>query len=194
MKAKHSTIRIIGGEWRGRKLPVLDVPGLRPSGDRCRETLFNWLQAHVAGADCVDLFAGSGALGLEAASRGAASVIMIEKNLAVVSCLDLNIHHLHATQARVLECDALDWLSKAAPASVDILFVDPPFDEGLMPAVMELIRRTDCVRPGGFIYFETPKSRDAVEPGPGWKPWREKVMGRVRMQLFQWAGGVSSPA
>ncbi len=185
MNARHTSIRIIAGEWRGRKLPVLDVPGLRPSGDRCRETLFNWLQAHVAGADCVDLFAGSGALGLEAASRGAASVIMIEKNSAVVSCLDLNINHLHATHVRALERDALDWLSKAATDSVDILFVDPPFDEGLMPAVMELIKRTDCVRPGGFIYLETPNSREPVEPGPGWTPWREKVMGRVRMQLYR---------
>jgi 16S rRNA (guanine966-N2)-methyltransferase len=183
-----STIRIIGGEWRGRRLPVLDLPGLRPSGDRCRETLFNWLQAYVPGAVCADLFAGSGALGLEASSRGAESVVMIEKNSAVVSCLDLNINHLHATRVRVMQSDALDWLSRVEPDSLDIVFVDPPFDEGLSARVMALLAEHRCVRPGGFVYFETSLTVDAVAPLPGWEAWREKTMGRVRMQLFRRAG------
>jgi 16S rRNA (guanine966-N2)-methyltransferase len=181
----NSTIRIIGGEWRGRRLPVLDLPGLRPSGDRCRETLFNWLQAYVPGADCVDLFAGSGALGLEAASRGAASVVLVEKNSAVVSCLELNINHLVATQVRVVQRDALNWLMEAAPASLDILFADPPFDEGLAPRVLDRIVESGCLRPGGFVYFETTVSGNGVPPRPGWTVWREKTVGRVRMQLFR---------
>ncbi len=193
MKNTHSTIRIIGGEWRGRKLPVLDVPGLRPSGDRCRETLFNWLQPYLPGADCADLFAGSGALGLEAASRGAASVVMIEKHSAVVSCLDLNINHLHATRVHVLERDAIEWLEGVAKHSLDIVFVDPPFDEGLTPKVMRLLDTTDCVRPGGFVYLETPVSRDPVGVGPGWQAWREKAMGQVRMQVLRRAGEPVTP-
>ena len=149
----NSSIRIIGGEWRGRRLPVLDLPGLRPSGDRSRETLFNWLQAYVPGSACVDLFAGSGALGLEAASRGAASVILVEKNSAAVSCLDLNINHLHATQARVIQADALEWLTRVEAASQDIAFIDPPFDEGLTPRVMKLLDESGCLREGGFAYY-----------------------------------------
>jgi 16S rRNA (guanine966-N2)-methyltransferase len=180
-----STIRIIGGEWRGRRLPVLNLPGLRPSGDRCRETLFNWLQAYVPGAVCADLFAGSGALGLEASSRGAESVVMIEKNSAVVSCLDLNINHLHATRVRVQQSDALDWLSRVEPDSLDIVFVDPPFDEGLSARVMGSLDERRCVRAGGLVYFETSSSVNAVATLPGWESWREKTMGRVRMQLFR---------
>jgi 16S rRNA (guanine966-N2)-methyltransferase len=193
MTIKHSntSVRIIGGEWRGRRLPVLDLPGLRPSGDRCRETLFNWLQPYLPGARCADLFAGSGALGLEAASRGAADVILVEKNSAVVSSLDLNINHLFATQVRVVERDALKWLSQAAPESLDIVFVDPPFDEGLTPLIMEMLDHVGCVREGGFVYFETALSRESVMPGPGWSPWREKTLGEVRMQLFRRAARAS---
>lgn len=187
-KTSNSTIRIIGGEWRGRRLPVLHLPGLRPSGDRCRETLFNWLQPWLPGADCADLFAGTGALGLEAASRGAGSVVLVEKHSAVVSCLDLNINHLHATQVRVVERDALEWLAKAPADSLDILFVDPPFDEGLTPRVMAMIDQGGCVRAGGFVYFETALTSNAVAIPAGWAAMREKTLGRVRMQLLRREG------
>ncbi len=133
----------------------------------------------------MDLFAGSGALGLEAASRGAARVTLLEKNSAVVSHLDLNIHHLAATQVKVEQADALAWLSRAQPSSLDIVFVDPPFDEGLTPRVMDLLCETRCVNAGGFAYFETAASREPVTAGPGWSSWREKTLGQVRMQLFR---------
>jgi len=126
-RKRPGSVRIIGGKWRGRRLPVRDLPGLRPSGDRSRETLFNWLQAHVHGAVCVDLFAGSGALGLEAASRGAAKVILVEK--LSVAALDLRdvLLALKADQVTVVESDALQWLQSCPAQSLDIAFVDPPF-------------------------------------------------------------------
>jgi 16S rRNA (guanine966-N2)-methyltransferase len=187
-KARKSGVRIISGEWRGRRLPVLEIPGLRPSGDRCRETLFNWLQAYVTGADCADLFAGSGALGFEAASRGARSVILVEKNAVVVSSLDRGISVLRARQVRVHHGDALDWLRHAEPDSLDIVFVDPPFDEGLILKSALLLDRMHCVREGGFVYIEEPIARDPLVPGPGWVLWREKSIGGVRMQVFRRTG------
>ncbi len=126
-RKRQGSVRIIGGKWRGRRLPVRDLPGLRPSGDRSRETLFNWLQASVEGAVCVDLFAGSGALGLEAASRGAAEVVLVEKLRAAVSDLRAVLLALKADQVTVIESDALQWLGSCPPQSVDIAFIDPPF-------------------------------------------------------------------
>jgi len=184
-KARKHSVRIIGGEWRGRRLPVLDVPGLRPSGDRSRETLFNWLQPYVEGADCADLFAGSGVLGLEAASRGARSVVLVEKNSVVVSSLDRSINLLRAKQVHVYRGDALAWLGKAEPDSLDIVFVDPPFDEGLILKSALLLDKMHCVREDGFVYIEEPASRDPLVPGPGWGPWKEKKIGEVRMQVFR---------
>jgi len=178
-------VRIIGGEWRGRRLPVIDLPGLRPSGDRCRETLFNWLQAYVPGASCVDLFAGTGALGLEAASRGAGSVVLVEKNSAVVSSLERSVDLLHALSVRVEQRDAFAWLTACALQSLDIAFVDPPFDEGLGPQVMAALETSGCLREGGFVYFETAADGRAVVPPAGWSTHREKTLGRVRMQLFR---------
>lgn len=184
-KGRKHSVRIIAGEWRGRRLPVLNVPGLRPSGDRSRETLFNWLQPYVEGADCADLFAGSGVLGVEAASRGARSVILVEKNSVVVASLDRSINMLRAKQVHVHRGDALAWLRKAEPDSLDIVFVDPPFDEGLILKSALLLDKLNCVREGGFVYIEEPASRNPLIPGPGWELWKEKKIGEVRMQVFR---------
>jgi len=183
---KHpGSVRIIAGKWRGRKLPVRDLPGLRPSGDRCRETLFNWLQADIHGAVCVDLFAGSGALGLEAASRGAAEVILVEKLIVAAQDLRGVLLALKADQVTVVEANALQWLGSRPTRSLDIAFVDPPFGLQLVTRTLELIRGGDCIRPGGFIYIET--ARDAVVPipGMGWETTREKTMGDVRLLLLK---------
>ena len=142
-RRRPGSVRIIGGEWRGRRLPVRDLPGLRPSGDRSRETLFNWLQAFVRGAVCVDLFAGSGALGLEAASRGAAEVILVEKLSVAARDLRDVLLALKADQVTVVECDALQWLHSCPAQSVDIAFVDPPFGLHLETRALELIRIRD---------------------------------------------------
>jgi 16S rRNA (guanine966-N2)-methyltransferase len=166
-------------------LPVRDLPGLRPSGDRGRETLFNWLQAHVRGAVCVDLFAGSGALGLEAASRGAAEVILVEKLSLAARDLREILLVLKADQVTVVESDALQWLYSCPPQSLDIAFVDPPFGLHLETRALELIRIRDCIRPGGFVYVETARDAPDIVPGPGWESVREKTMGDVRLLLLK---------
>jgi len=179
------SVRIIAGKWRGRRLPVSDLPGLRPSGDRGRETLFNWLQAHVRGAECVDLFAGSGALGLEAASRGAAEVILIEKLSTAAQGLRDVLLALKADRVSVVEADALRWLQSRPAQSLDIAFVDPPFGLGLDAQALELIRARDCIRTGGFVYIETTRDAAAIAPGPGWEIAREKTLGEVRLTLLK---------
>lgn len=184
-KDQTQGVRIIGGQWRGRRLRVPDLPGLRPSGDRCRETLFNWLQAQVPGAVCADLFAGTGSLGLEAASRGAHKVYLIDNNPVAVSHIDAAIDLLQASGAVAIEADALAWLSNFPHQVLDLVFVDPPFDEGLCPVIMDLLARTDCLRPGGFAYFETGAEQDPVLPAEDWVAWREKVISGVRLQLLR---------
>jgi 16S rRNA (guanine966-N2)-methyltransferase len=177
-------VRLIGGEWRGRKLPVPDLPGLRPSGDRARETLFNWLQPHLAGAHCADLFAGSGALGFEAASRGASQVDLVEAARAAADGLSDSRALLNARQVHVHRSDALEWIDAAAPDSLDIVFVDPPFDSGLAVRVLQRLQHRGCVRPGGFVYVEAAAQLPALVMQPPFELWREKVLGEVRMRLF----------
>ncbi len=184
-RKRPGSVRIIGGEWRGRRIPVRDLPELRPSGDRCRETLFNWLQAHVRGAVCADLFAGSGALGLEAASRGAAEVVLVEKLGVAARDLRDVLLVLKADQVTVVEADALQWLQSCPAQSLDIAFVDPPFGLHLDTRALELIRVRDCIRTGGFVYVETARDATEIVPGPGWETAREKTVGEVRLLLLK---------
>ena len=184
-RKRPGSVRIIGGKWRGRKLPVRDLPGLRPSGDRSRETLFNWLQAHVYGAVCVDLFAGSGALGLEAASRGAAEVILVEKLSVAARDLRDVLLVIKADQVTLVESDALQWLQSRPAQSLDIAFVDPPFGLQLETRALELIRIQDCIRTGGFVYLETAREAPLIVAGPGWETAREKTVGEVRLLLLK---------
>jgi 16S rRNA (guanine966-N2)-methyltransferase len=178
-------VRIIAGEWRGRKLSVPDLPGLRPTGDRSRETLFNWLQPYLPGARCLDLFAGSGALGFEAASRGAAHVDLVEIAPLAVSALAESRALLGTDRVDVHRANALDWLATLEPSSVDIVFVDPPFDSGLAVQVLQKLQKADCVAPGGFLYVEAAAQLPGLELQPPFALWREKVLGGVRMRLFQ---------
>jgi len=181
---KSNSVRIIAGDWRGRRLQVADVPGLRPSGDRCRETLFNWLQPWIPAADCVDLFAGTGALGFEAASRGAASVLMIEKHPKAQAVLRQSIEQLQAIQVKLHRGGAMSQIEDFKPDSFDLVFVDPPFDSNLGGLAFERLEKSDCVRQGGFVYIESPVSV-AIPIPQGWSMWREKQIGEVRMQLFR---------
>jgi len=189
--SKPGWVRIIGGEWRGRRLPVADLPGLRPSGDRCRVTLFNWLHPCIHDAHCADLFAGTGALGLEAASRGAAEVTLVESNPPAMQALRGALAKLGGAagvRVRLEQTDALLWLATRAPRSLDIVFIDPPFDSGLDTQALELLGRRDLVRPGGVVYVESARSAPPPQPGPGWELAREKVLGEVRMVLLKkWA-------
>ena len=181
---KSNSVRIIGGDWRGRRLQVADVPGLRPTGDRSRETLFNWLQPWVPAADCADLFAGTGALGFEAASRGAASVLMIEKHPLAQAVLRQSIEQLQAGQVNLRAGGAMSLIEEFKPDSFDIVFVDPPFDSNLGGLALERLDKTGCVRRGGFVYVESPASR-MIAPPEGWSLWRDQQLGEVRMQLFR---------
>jgi len=184
--AGAGSVRIVGGEWRGRRLRVAAVPGLRPSGDRGRETLFNWLAGRLDGARCVDLFAGTGALGLEAASRGAGRVVLVERDRRAAAALRAAIDTLDAADRVALaEGDALAWLRAAAPGSLDLVFVDPPFDSGLAAAAWSLLCEGGLVRPGGFVYLEAPRSAPALPVPAGWAEWRSKALGDVRMRLLR---------
>lgn len=178
-------MRIIGGKWRGTRLPVPDLPGLRPSGDRSRETLFNWLQGDLHGACCVDLFAGSGVLGLEAASRGAAAVTLIESSRAAVSAINESVQKLDSELVQVVQGDAIKWLDQCEPQSMDIVFIDPPFSSGLESSAIELLTTRDCVKKGGLAYIETARESAPLKLRPGWETSREKLLGDVRMQLLK---------
>ena len=177
------SVRIIGGRWRGTRLPVPERPGLRPTADRVRETLFNWLQPQLPGAKVLDLFAGSGALGLEALSRGAASVQLIEADLP----LALGLKHLGSRldagdQLEVHAGDALAWLRSAPEASFDIAFVDPPFDGDLWDPVLALLPARMAAQ--GWIYLESPTALTPLLP-PEWALHRENHTRDVRYALYR---------
>ena len=176
-------VRIIGGQWRGRWLTVPDRPGLRPTPDRVRETLFNWLQFHVPGARCLDAFAGSGTLGFEAASRGAASVIMLEKNPAVAAALKTQAAQLESG-VQVMRTDSVQWLPSYAGEGFDLVFLDPPFDAGLLPRILPLLRRPGVLREDARIYVEW-RSREASPSLPeGWEPIKTQSAGDVAYALI----------
>ncbi len=175
-------VRIIGGTHRGRKLPVPDLPGLRPTGDRIRETLFNWLQTRLPGAACLDLFAGSGALGLEAASRGAGRVVLLERAKVAVRQLQANVEVLGEHLVQVLEVDAVSWLQKPGEP-FDIVFLDPPFAEDLLGTCCELLQRNGWLKPGALVYIETEAGRGLPVLPEGWQVLRDKKAGQVAYYL-----------
>ncbi len=149
--ASHQ-IRIIGGTWKRTLLPVLDLDGLRPTPDRVRETLFNWLGQDLHGLRCLDLFAGSGALGLEAASRDAERVVMVERSPKAVRQLRANLERLHAQTVEVVEADAFRLVAGLAPASFDVIFLDPPFEgDGLARILLHCLA---LLKPDGALYLE----------------------------------------
>ncbi len=177
------SVRIIGGRWRGTRLPVPQMPGLRPTSDRVRETLFNWLQPWLPGAPVLDLFAGSGALGLEALSRGAASAQLVESDPQLASNLNAMGGRLDAgSQLQVHAGDALAWLRGGPEAMFDIAFVDPPFDAGLWDAV--LARLPARMAAQAIIYLEAPNAFAPVLPGE-WTLHRENHTRDVRYALYR---------
>lgn len=177
------TVRIIAGDWRGRRLPVLDAPGLRPTGDRARETLFNWLQGKTYGARCADLFAGSGALGFEAASRGARPVTLVERSRSLAESLRETASSLAADQVGIFEGDALGWLAQQAPASLDLVFVDPPFDTDLADRALEALAGSSVLADGALVYLECPRG-GAPANMHGFLEEKSKTLGDVEMRLL----------
>jgi 16S rRNA (guanine966-N2)-methyltransferase len=173
-------IRIIGGEYRGRRIAVPDRPGLRPTPDRVRETLFNWLGQSLEGLSCLDLFAGSGALGFEAASRGAARVVMVEQDRAVFETLRKTLATLDAKQVQLVLEDAFAFLKKTSE-TFDVVFLDPPFRQNALPAVFRNLK----LAPEARVYVES------SEPVPAAEKWRELKRaraGQVSYQLLEWRG------
>ncbi len=177
-------MRIIGGRWKRSKLQMSDQAGLRPTPDRVRETLFNWLGQDLTGWRCADAFAGTGALGFEAASRGAASVLLLDQDAALVARLLEAKARLGADPVQVLRGDALHLLDRLAPASFDMVFLDPPFDSPLHEAALACAGRV--VKPGGWIYLEAPRRwTDAQLAGHGLRVHRHMRAGAVHAHLLR---------
>ena len=173
-------VRIIGGAWRGRRLAFPLTYGLRPTPDRVRETVFNWLLPALPGATCLDLFAGSGAFGFEALSRGAARAVLVDSHAETVEALRANGARLKAQLAEIVQADALQWL-RGPIESFDIVFLDPPYASGLLAPGIELLDSA-WVKPQGLIYLEAPQ--DAALPLPAsWQLLRSKTAGQVGYHL-----------
>jgi 16S rRNA (guanine966-N2)-methyltransferase len=178
-------IRIIGGQWKRTRLAVPDKPGLRPTPDRVRETLFNWLGQSLQGWSCVDAFAGTGALGLEAASRGAAQVQLVEQDAALVKALQATVQRLQATeQVSVRRGDGLAWLRGLPLASVDLVLLDPPFDANLFESALTAAR--PCLRTTGWLYLEAPQAwQEEALTALGYTLHRHLKAGAVHAHLLQ---------
>jgi 16S rRNA (guanine966-N2)-methyltransferase len=179
-----SHLRIISGQWRGRKLNFEPIEGLRPTGDRMRETLFNWLQFEIAGSRCLDLFAGSGALGFEALSRGAQFCQFIELNPSAANRLQTNLGMLDCIDGQVVCSEAIRWLDQAHDQPFDLVFCDPPFNEKLWAKTIQALAESSCLRSGTWVYIEAPKQQTLAVPG-NWRKHRSKVSGSVCASLYQ---------
>ena len=181
------TLRVIGGKYRSRLIRVPARPGLRPTPDRVRETLFNWLGQDLEGLACLDLFAGSGALGFEAASRGAARVVMVEKDRAAAAELERNRAALGATQVSVVSGDAAAYLMRER-GHFDVVFLDPPFRQNAVPAI--LAKLAPRLEPGARVYVE---SDAPVEVEAPWSELKRARAGQVNYQLLQWNSNGEQP-
>jgi 16S rRNA (guanine966-N2)-methyltransferase len=178
---RPNEVRIIGGQWKRSKLPVADRPGLRPTPDRVRETLFNWLGQDLTGWRVLDAFAGSGALGFEAASRGAAEVLLLERQSVLASALVAAKARLHADTVQVLVTDALAWFSRCAPGRYELVLLDPPFDAGVTEKA--LAAGASAVAADGYLYLEAPQEIAAAPAG--FARHRHLRAGAVHAHLFK---------
>lgn len=184
-KSHRGQLRIIGGRWRGQKLNFADIDGLRPTGDRIRETLFNWLSPMMADAHCLDLFAGSGALGFEALSRGAAKTILVEKDREAAMLLQQSQQRLKTDDAEIINADAIQWLTNSSRQQpFDVVFLDPPFAANLIQPCCDLLHTQNILASHAAIYMET----DIKQPPPvtpsSWQPVKEKTAGQVCYRLY----------
>jgi 16S rRNA (guanine966-N2)-methyltransferase len=179
----RNSVRIIGGGWRGRRVSFPDIPGLRPTPDRVRETLFNWLQRAIAGSRCLDLFAGSGALGLEALSRGAKELVFVEQAVAASRALQEQLIRFGAERsAKVVEMGATRYLRVAAQP-FDIVFLDPPFGRDALAEYVPMLDAGNWLKPGGLVYLENEKSAGVPELPSRWELLKSKSAGEVGYHL-----------
>jgi 16S rRNA (guanine966-N2)-methyltransferase len=188
----RNELRIIGGAWRGRRVKFPDIAAIRPTPDRVRETLFNWLQHDVAGRRCLDLFAGSGALGLEALSRGAAHVVFVDREHEVIEQLSDILAMLRAEGAMLEQRDALRFL-EGEPRPFEIVFLDPPFDSDLLPAVCRTLEERGWLAPGAFIYLEAPAHEGAPQLPATWNLLKSGRAGEVGYHLARRGPSRSAP-
>jgi 16S rRNA (guanine966-N2)-methyltransferase len=184
------TVRIIAGQWRGRKLKVPNQTGLRPTPNRIRETLFNWLAIDLPGSRCLDLFAGSGALGIEAASRGAKQVVLIEKQRDIVQSLRQQVTSFAADNVTILSNDAIKFLKKKTD-SFDIVFLDPPYGSNLLNSCCTLLQQGGWLNPQALIYLETDTSLAKPNLPESWQIIRQKNAGQVAAYLIRINNAIS---
>ena len=177
-------LRIVAGKWRSRLLQIGDDPQLRPTSERVRETLFNWLAPSVEGASCLDLFAGTGALGLEALSRGAGRVVFVERSRESAALLQRNIASLEAENADVMTADSMTLLANSEVDEFDIVFVDPPFAEDLYGELCRLLEEHRWLAPSARIYLEQPSDARYPPVPQSWELLKEQTAGKVRYFLF----------
>ncbi|MDE2050682.1 MAG: 16S rRNA (guanine(966)-N(2))-methyltransferase RsmD [Gammaproteobacteria bacterium] len=182
--ASARTLRIIGGLWRGRRLRFPPSPEIRPTPDRIRETLFNWLAARVPGARCLDLFAGSGALGLEALSRGAAHVTFVERDAAAAREIAARLAEWGTHLGSVEHADARSFLARTPAAAFDIAFLDPPFASTVLEETVAALEHGGWLRDGALIYIERPADGAAPRLPAGWTPLKAKRAGEVGYHLY----------
>ncbi len=185
-RAKSNSIRIIAGQWRGRKLKVLDAQGLRPTTDRVRETLFNWLMYDVPGARCLDLFAGTGVLGAEALSRGADYVQFVELALPVAKVIENNLNELNAPREKyaVSAQPAMTFLKVPPEKPFELVFLDPPFADHPLPSVIDQLTRPGWLSDDALIYIEQPTKQAPVQVSSNWTLRREGKAGQSRYSLY----------
>ncbi|MGR9099917.1 MAG: 16S rRNA (guanine(966)-N(2))-methyltransferase RsmD [Gammaproteobacteria bacterium] len=178
-------VRIIGGIWRSRLLDFPPVDGLRPSPQRVRETLFNWLQFEIPGSRCLDLFAGSGALGFEAASRGAGEVVQVERSSEACRYLEKNAHKLSAAAISVVPAEVQAYLAAVAAEPFDIVFLDPPFGQGLVARICPLLERNRWLSESALIYVESEAGLPMDGLPANWSMIKDKTAGEVGYHLFR---------
>lgn len=192
MKPRPSQLRIIAGEWRSRRFSFTEQPGLRPTPDRVRETLFNWLSAEIEGARCLDLFAGSGALTLEALSRGARHTLSCDLSRDVVQTLRGHLTTLECTRGEVRQQDALTLLAGSPDAPFDVVFVDPPFHQQLLEPACAALEANGWLTPNSLIYTESETAPARLAQPANWQPHREKKAGQVWYSLWRRHPGVTN--
>ncbi|MGB5344707.1 MAG: 16S rRNA (guanine(966)-N(2))-methyltransferase RsmD [Woeseia sp.] len=182
--AAPGKLRIVAGKWRRRLLPVAAVDGLRPTAERVRETLFNWLAPRIDGAHCLDLCAGSGALGFEALSRGAATATLVEKSASAAATLQQSAGLLAAADATIICRDALLWLESAPSQSFDIVFIDPPYAAGIAADLCRLLEQCGWLAADALIYLEHERHDESPALPASWRVLKDRTAGNVRYLLI----------
>jgi len=189
-RKEHQTansVRIIGGSWRSRRIDFRPDVGIRPTPDRIRETLFNWLQKKITGASCLELYAGSGVLSMEALSRGARHVTIIDQSAAVISRIKANLQKLGSPTSNYdcIQYDAGNWIRHQADTRWDVIFLDPPFNSAELEMLLPLISAAQLLHPDGYLYIETPMPLTINDLPPDWQIYRNKKASKVHYCLCQ---------